>query len=66
VTVTVGGVVSDPVILGPIAAGDRVSGTLAAPKCAPGATITITIDGANAVDESAEGENIVQRPCPLA
>jgi hypothetical protein len=66
VTVTVGGVVSDPVTLGPIAAGDRVSGTLAAPKCTSGSTITITIDAADAVDESAEDDDVVQRPCPLA
>jgi hypothetical protein len=66
VTVTVGGVVSDPVILGPIAAGDRVSGTLAAPKCAAGSTITITVDAADAVEESTEGDDVVQRPCPLA
>ncbi|HWI73013.1 MAG TPA: CARDB domain-containing protein [Baekduia sp.] len=66
VTVTVGGVVSDPVILGPIAAGDRVSGTLAAPRCVPGSTITVTIDAANAVDESVEDDDVVERPCPLA
>jgi CARDB len=66
VTVTVGGIVSDPVVLGPITAGDRLSATLAAPKCAPGSTITVTIDGANAVDESVEDDDVVQRPCPLA
>ena len=66
VTVTVDGVVSDPVIVGPIAAGDRLSGTLAAPRCAPGSTIAVTIDAADAVDEIAEGDDVVQRPCPLA
>ena len=66
VTVTVGGVVSDPMTMGPIAAGARLSGSLAAPKCAPGAMITITIDVANAVDESVEDDDAVQRPCPLA
>ena len=66
VTVTVGDVVSDPVILGPITAGDRLSGTLAAPKCLAGSTITVTIDVANTVDESDEDDDVVQRPCPLA
>jgi hypothetical protein len=66
VTVTVGGTVSDPITLGPIAAGERATGTLAAPKCLPGSTITVTIDVANSVDESVEGDDVVQRPCPLA
>jgi hypothetical protein len=66
VTVAVGDAVSDPVILGPIAAGARLSGTVAAPKCTPGSTITVTIDVANAVDESSEDDDVVQRPCPLA
>jgi CARDB len=66
VTVTVGDVVSDPLILGPLVAGGRVSGTLAAPKCAPGSTITVTIDAAGAVAESTEDDDVVERPCPLA
>jgi hypothetical protein len=66
VTVTVGGVTSDPVILGPLVAGDRGSGAVAAPRCAAGETVTVTLDAANAVDESDEDENVVQRPCPLA
>jgi hypothetical protein len=66
VTITVGGVVSDPITMGPIAAGDRLTGTLAAPKCTPGSTITVTVDVANTVDESVEDDDAVQRPCPLA
>jgi hypothetical protein len=65
VTVTVGTAVSDPLTLGPLAAGQRATGTLAAPRCAPGSTITVTIDAAHAVDESVEADDIVQRPCPL-
>jgi CARDB len=66
VTVTVDGTVSEPAILGPLTAGERVQGTVAAPKCAPGSTITITVDAANSVDESVEDDDVVQRPCPLA
>jgi hypothetical protein len=65
VTVTVGGDTSDPITLGPLAAGARATRSLAAPRCAPGSTITITIDGANAVDESVESDDVVERPCPL-
>jgi CARDB len=66
VTVTVGGVTSDPVILGPLSAGDRATGAVAAAACAPRSTITVTLDAANAVDESDEADDVVQRPCPLA
>jgi hypothetical protein len=66
VTITVDGAVSDPVTLGPIAAGGRLTGTLAAPRCTPGSTITVTVDVADTVVESDESDNIVQRPCPLA
>jgi CARDB len=66
VTVTVGGDASGPAILGPLAVGERGSGVVAAPRCTPGSTITVTLDVANAVDESDEATNVVQRPCPLA
>jgi hypothetical protein len=66
VTITVGGVVSDPITLGPITPGAHVTGSLAAPRCAPGTTITVTLDVAGAVDEAVESDNVVQQPCPLA
>jgi CARDB len=66
VTITVDGTVSDPITLGPIAAGGRLTGTLTAPKCTPGSTILVTVDVANTVAESVEGDDAVQRPCPLA
>jgi len=66
VTITVGGVVSDPITIGPIAAGERASGALAAPRCAPGSTITVTLDVGNAVDEADEDDDVVERPCPLS
>jgi hypothetical protein len=65
-TITVDGSVSNPITLGPLAAGERVFGTLAAPKCSPGSTITVTVDVAGSVDESVEDDDAVQRPCPLA
>jgi hypothetical protein len=66
VTITVDGVVAEPVTLGPIAAGGRLTGLLAAPKCAPGSTILVTLDVASTVVESVEDDDAVQRPCPLA
>jgi hypothetical protein len=66
VTITVDGTVSEPVTLGPIAAGGRLTGTLAAPKCTPGSTILVTVDVADTVAESVESDDAVQRPCPLA
>ncbi|WCB92719.1 hypothetical protein DSM104299_01417 [Baekduia alba] len=66
VTITVGGVVSDPITLGPIAPGAQATGSLAAPRCAPGSTITVTLDVAETVDESVESDDVVERPCPLA
>ncbi|MES1192945.1 MAG: CARDB domain-containing protein [Solirubrobacterales bacterium] len=66
VTITVDGTVSQPVTLGPITAGGRLTGTLNALKCAPGSTILVTLDVANTVAESVESDNVVSRPCPLA
>lgn len=66
VTITVGGALSDPITLGPIAPGAQATGSLAAPRCEPGSTITVTLDAAQAVDESVESDDVVQRPCPLA
>lgn len=66
VTVTVGGSASDPVTLGPIVAGGRVTGSLTAPACTPGSMILVTVDVADTVAESVEGDDAVQRPCPLA
>ena len=66
VTITVDGTVSAPVTLGPIVASGRLTGTLAAPRCTPGSMIMVTVDVANTVAESVEGDDAVQRPCPLA
>jgi hypothetical protein len=66
VTLTIGGQVSNPLTLGPIAAGAQATGSLAAPRCAPGSTITVTLDVAGTVDESVESDDEIERPCPLA
>lgn len=66
VTLTIDGTVSNPLTLGPIAPGAQATGSLAAPRCTPGSTITVTLDVAGTVDESVESDDVVQRACPLA
>lgn len=66
VTLTVGGKVSNPLTLGPIAPGAQATGSLAAPRCTPGSTITVTLDVAGTVDESVESDDVIERSCPLA
>jgi hypothetical protein len=66
VTLTIDGRVSNPLTLGPIAPGAQATGSLAAPRCAPGSTITVTLDVAGTVDESVESDDVVERSCPLA
>jgi hypothetical protein len=66
VTLTVDGVLQPPLQLGPIAVGEREHGTIVGARCAPGSTVTVTVDSSDAVNESSEGDDVVQRPCPLA
>jgi hypothetical protein len=66
VTMAVTDGASTAVTLGPIAAGGRAEVTVNAGRCTPGSTIKIAVDATNAVDESAEGNNVVQRACPLS
>lgn len=66
VTVTVDGRVSDPLTLGPVAPGAQSTGSLSAARCAPGSTITVTLDVAGTVDESDEADDTIQQACPLA
>jgi hypothetical protein len=66
VTLAVDGVVQPPLQLGPIPVGEREHGTIVGARCAPGSTVTVTVDAGDAVDESSEGDDVVQRPCPLA
>jgi CARDB len=64
-TLTIGGTVAGPLQFAPLEAGERDQETIIGPRCAPGSTVTVTIDPAGVVDERDEGDNVVQRPCPL-
>ncbi|HMJ36032.1 MAG TPA: CARDB domain-containing protein [Baekduia sp.] len=63
VTIAVDGVLQPPLTLGPLAAGERGHGTIVGARCSAGSTITVTVDSGDAVDESAEDDDTVQRPC---
>jgi hypothetical protein len=65
VTIAFDGTVQGTATLGPVDAGARVQGAIAAPACTPGSTVTVTVDAAGAVDEVDERGNVVTRPCPL-
>ena len=60
---------------GPDLPAQRVSGldagaattlTFAAPRCAPGSTVRITLDARGEIGEADEGDDVVERTCPLA
>jgi hypothetical protein len=66
VTITVDGTTTDPVTLQALAPGAQATASIAGPRCAPGSTITVTLDAADAVAESVESDDVVERACPLA
>ena len=51
---------------GPLAPGDEAVLEIEAPRCAPGTTVTATVDVDGAVDESDETDNVVTIPCEAA
>ncbi|MCW3003771.1 MAG: hypothetical protein JWQ20_3069 [Conexibacter sp.] len=63
VTVTVDGAVQPPLAVGALAPGEREEATIVGPRCTPGSTVTVTVDAGRAVNERAEDDDIVQRPC---
>jgi hypothetical protein len=63
VTITVDGTVQPPLTLGPLEAGERRQGTIVGARCTAGSMVTVTVDSGGVVDESAEDDDVVQRPC---
>jgi hypothetical protein len=66
VTITVDGTVQPPLTLGPLAVGERRQGTIVAARCTAGSTVTVSVDSGDVVDERAEDDDIVVRPCLIA
>jgi hypothetical protein len=65
VTVAFDGVTQGSVSLGTAVPDATVQGTMDAPRCKAGSTVTVTVDATDAVDETDETDNVVQRPCPV-
>jgi hypothetical protein len=47
-------------------AGAATTLTFVAPRCAPGATVRVTVDARGEVSEADEADDVVERTCPLA
>jgi hypothetical protein len=47
-------------------AGAATTLVFAGPRCAPGSTVRITIDARGEIAEANEGDDVVERTCPLA
>ncbi len=64
VTLATGDAPLGPLTVPGLAAGGRTVLTFAGPACAPGAVLTVTVDGALAVDERDEDDNVLAAACP--
>ena len=65
VTITVDGTDLPSLTLGPLDVGERDEGTITGARCSPGSTVTVAVDAKDAVDESDEADDVVQRPCQI-
>jgi hypothetical protein len=63
--VAVGDVPQPPARLDGLAAGESRVVSITAPRCTPGSTVRFVLDPGAAVDESDEGDDVVERACPL-
>jgi hypothetical protein len=60
------GMPQSPVAVAGLAPGESRVVELAGPRCVPGATVRFVLDPANAVVESDEADDVVDRSCPVA
>jgi CARDB len=60
------GMPPSPVTVGGLAPGESRVVELAGPRCARGSTVRFVLDPANAVAESDEADDVVDRGCPVA
>jgi CARDB protein len=66
VGLTTAGMPQSPVVVSGLAPGESRVVELAGPRCAPGSTVRFVLDPANAVAESDEADDVVDRACPVA
>jgi hypothetical protein len=66
VALATAGMPPSPVAVGGLAPGESRVVELAGPRCAPRSTVRFVLDAANAVAESDEADDVVDRACPVA
>jgi hypothetical protein len=65
VLLVVGGAEQAPQRVGGLAPAQTTSVTFVAPRCVPGSTLLFELDAEDAVEESSEVDDLVERACPL-
>jgi hypothetical protein len=64
VALSVAGMPQAPARVDGLAPGERQVVSVPGPRCAPGSTVRLVLDAGEAVDESDEADDVVDRPCP--
>jgi hypothetical protein len=63
---TVGGAEQPPQHVAGLAPAATATVTFVAPRCAPGSTLRFELDAEDAVEESSEADDVVERACPFS
>jgi subtilase family serine protease len=63
---TVGGAEQSPQHVAALAPAATATVTFVAPRCAPGSTLRFELDAEDAVEESSEADDVVERACPFS
>jgi hypothetical protein len=66
VVLTVGGAEQPPQHVAGLAPAATATVTFVAPRCAPGSTLRFELDAEDAVEESSEADDVVERACPFS
>jgi CARDB len=66
VVLAVGGAEQPPQRVAGLAPAATATVTFVAPRCAPGSTLRFELDAEDAVEESSEADDIVERACPFS
>jgi hypothetical protein len=66
VVLTVGGAEQPPQHVAGVAPAATATVTFVAPRCAPGSTLLFELDADDAIEESGEADDVVERACPFS
>ncbi len=66
VVLSVGGAEQPPQHVAALAPAATTTVTFVAPRCAPGSTLRFELDDEDAVEESSEADDVVERACPFS